>query len=257
MEWTTEKVYDLINEFAPFSLQADFDNSGLILGDRKMQIKGIMVTLDTTLPVLIQAKEFGCNLIIEHHPSIWSGIKSFDLSYPLNQALCFAIKNDIAIISAHTNFDFADGGLNDFVAKKMGLTNIKKDTLSSYRTGVLNECETLKEYAANLSRIFEDKNVMTIGDLTKKIKKVAVINGGGGGDAEVVMDTYNKGCDVYVSGEIKHNVGRLAKDLKYAIIQVSHHNCERDFIPLMVEKLKNKINNINVLSTTMLTNPFN
>ncbi|MFA6867130.1 MAG: Nif3-like dinuclear metal center hexameric protein [Clostridia bacterium] len=252
-----KNIFDKINEFAPYNLQSDYDNSGIMVGDRDMVTNGILVTLDTTLPVLIQAKEFGCNVVVEHHPIIWGGLKTIDPQLPNNDAICYAIKNDIAIISAHTNFDFAENGLNDFVAKKMELNSITKQNFDSPRIGVLNKITTLKEYAKKLSNIFGDKNVLTVGNLDKPIQKVAVINGGGGSDADIIMDTYRAGCDVYVSGEIKHNVGRLAKELNYAIIQINHQNCELDFIPLMEEKLKEKINTINVLSTTMLTNPFN
>lgn len=251
-------VYNAIDSFAPFSTQLDFDNSGIKLGDPDMDVIGIMVTLDTTLGVIMEASERGCNVIIEHHPSIWHSLSSIDYSLPLNQCLISAIKLDIAIISAHTNVDIAKDGLNDYVAKRMGLNGICcLDGADSARTGELMATTTLAEYAKKLGTIFNEKNVLTIGNLNKPVKKVAVINGGGGGDSEAIVNSYKAGCDIFVTSDVKHNVGRLAKDLNYGIIEISHHASEIGFIPLMVDVLNKKLKETRILGTTVLENPYN
>lgn len=251
-------VYEAIDNFAPFSTQLDYDNSGIKIGDKEMEVTGILVTLDTTLSVIMEAKERGCNVIIEHHPSIWNPLYDIDYSLPLNQCLIAAIKFDIAIISAHTNVDIAKDGLNDYVARLMGLKNVHcLNTQSSARIGELDSAVSMKEYAKELSLIFQDNNVRTVGDLNKSIKKVAVINGGGGSDAQAVIDTCKDGCDVFVTSDVKHNVGRLAKDLNYGIINISHHASELGFIPLMVDTLNEILKETRILSTTVLENPYN
>ncbi|HKL74151.1 MAG TPA: Nif3-like dinuclear metal center hexameric protein, partial [Clostridia bacterium] len=114
-------VYNAIDNFAPYDAQFSYDNSGIKVGDKDLPVTGIMVTLDTTMSVIMEAKERGCNVIVEHHPSIWKPLYDIDTFLPLNECLVTAIKLDIAIISAHTNIDVAENGLGDYVAKLMGL----------------------------------------------------------------------------------------------------------------------------------------
>ena len=99
-------VIQKIEEFAPLFLAEDFDNCGLKIGDASREVTGVLVTVDTDLSVVQEAKETGCNMILEHHPSIWRPLKSIDPVVPLNAALIEAAKNDIAIYSAHTNVDY-------------------------------------------------------------------------------------------------------------------------------------------------------
>jgi dinuclear metal center YbgI/SA1388 family protein len=250
-------VYNAIDSFAPYVDQFSYDNSGIKLGDVNTEVTGIMVTLDTTLSVIMEAKERGCNVICEHHPSIWKPLSYIDNTQPNNECLINAIKLDIAIVSAHTNVDIAEGGLNDHVAKIMGLKNIRTEALTQARIGELEKETKLSEFATNLKEIFQDKYVLTVGNPNKIIKKVAVINGGGGGDEKSCFETYKEGCDVFVTSDVKHNVARLAKELNYGIIELSHHASEYPFIPFMVEKLSEKLKEIRVFGTTVLENPYN
>ncbi|HOO22893.1 MAG TPA: Nif3-like dinuclear metal center hexameric protein [Clostridia bacterium] len=250
-------VYNAIDSFAPFASQADYDKSGIKLGENDLDVTGILVTLDTTMPVVMEARELGCNVIIEHHPSIWTPLESIDTTIPVNQSLVHAIKFDIAIISAHTNVDFAKGGLGDRVSELMGLTNIYAIEPSCARIGELEKAVALDEYAKTLKAVFNDKYVHTVGDPNKKIKKVALINGGGGADADPVLDSYKQGCDVFVTSDVKHHVARLAKDLNYAIIELSHHATEYPFVALMAAKMKEKLSDVRIFATTVLENPYN
>lgn len=250
-------IYNAIDSFAPYQNQLAYDNSAIMLGDNDLDVTGIMVTLDTTISVIMEANERGCNVIVEHHPSIWKPLSCISSALPLNDCLITAIKLDIAIISAHTNVDIAENGLNDYVARLAGLTNIKTIGSSLARVGELENPMTMESYANYLKSVFNDKYTLTVGDLNKVIKKVGIINGGGGGDAEAVEATFNEGCDVFITSDVKHNVARLAKDLGYGIIELSHHASEYPFIQFMVEKLSEKLKDTKVYGTTVLNNPYN
>ncbi len=113
-----ENVVKAIEAFAPLDIQAEYDNSGLLFGDPQWEIKGILVTLDNSEEAVKEAIEKGCNMIVEHHPSIFLPVKKINLSVPKQRALALAIKNDIAIYSAHTTVDFTVGGLNDVGTRK-------------------------------------------------------------------------------------------------------------------------------------------
>ena len=255
------KIYEIIQyieSFAPLSLQGDFDNCGLKNGDTSMEATGVMITLDTNEDVVLEAIAKNCNLIIEHHPSIFHPIRKLDYTLPLIKAISLAIKNDIAIYSAHTNVDFCDGGLNDYVARQLGLKNIRKcGEPCDPRMGETEETTTLREYAEKVSVILKDKNVLTIGDSDKVITKVALVNGGGGGSEADLLCAVNAGADVYVTGDVKYNVARLAKDMKYAIIQVGHYTSEQGFMTLMSDKLNEKFNSLKTYKATSLPNPYN
>ncbi len=251
-------VIEIIEKFAPLNLQADFDNCGLKIGNIEQELTGVLVTLDTNLDVVKEAIEKKCNLIIEHHPLIFHAIKKIDSSYPQMQAAMLAIKNDIAVYSAHTNVDFCDGGLNDYVASQIGLQDVKKaGGIDAPRIGVLPEEKTLREFAEELGKLFGDGNFSTIGDKEKKIKRVAVVNGGGGSSDDDLILAMNAGADVFVTGDVKYNVARLAKDANYAIIQIGHYNSEQGFKPLMAKILSSEIKENYIHQATSLLNPYN
>lgn len=252
---TIRDVIEVIEEFAPLELQASFDNCGLKIGDVNRPVIGIMVTLDTNEAVVNEAIKKKCNLIIEHHPSIFYPIKSFDYKLPLTKAMTLAIKNDIAVYSAHTNIDFCENGLNDTIARKIGITNISKTSVDGPRFGNIPR-QTIGEYASKLSTIFNDKHVKIIGDESKYINSVAVVNGGGGNTEDLIAAITSE-AEVYVTGDVKYNVARLAKDLNYAIIEIGHYNTEQDFMPLIGQLLKDKLNYNEIYMATTLLNPYN
>ncbi len=113
-----------LNELAPFSLQEDYDNSGLIVGEPGQQVSKGMVALDITEEVIDEAIEKKCDVVISHHPFIFQGLKKVTGSRPSERILVKAIKNDLAVISLHTNLDNIYNGVNQKISSLMGL----KDT---------------------------------------------------------------------------------------------------------------------------------
>ncbi len=123
-----------LEQFAPPALQESYDNSGLLIGDREQEITGVLVTLDVTVPVLDEALQKKCNLIVAHHPVIFKGLKSITGKNPVERIVARAIKNDVAIYAIHTNLDNVSRGVNGILAEKLGLSNTrilapKKDLL--------------------------------------------------------------------------------------------------------------------------------
>ena len=255
---TGKDVINVIESFAPLSLAGEYDNCGLKIGNVDRAVTGVLVTVDTDLSVVREAKRKGCNFILEHHPSIFRPLRAIDEKVPLNATLLEAAKNEMVVYSAHTNVDFTTGGLNDTVAKEMGLTDISYvEDPSSARIGVLPKPCSLRKYARYLATLFDDDNVSVVGDLEKLVQKVGVINGGGGGSEDGGWETFRNGCDVFVTGDVKHNVARLAKDLDYAIIQVGHFSSERAFMPLMKEVIQNTIADMPVFCAESIGSPYN
>ena len=121
------KIKDVITSLeamAPPSLQEGYDNAGLITGDENAECTGILISLDATTAVVDEARKKGCNLIVSHHPIVFSGLKKITGKNYVQKAVINAIKNDIAIYAIHTNLDNVLNGVNGKIAELLGLKNI-------------------------------------------------------------------------------------------------------------------------------------
>lgn len=123
------KINELVSyfeEIAPSEFQESYDNAGLIIGNKNTDVKAILITLDVTEEVIDEAIERGANLIVAHHPIVFSGLKRFNGSNYVERTVIKAIKNDIAIFAAHTNLDSVIyNGVNTKICQKIGLENTK------------------------------------------------------------------------------------------------------------------------------------
>jgi len=129
------QIIEILEDFAPLVLQESFDNSGLQVGDISQKVKGILLCLDVTEDVLEEAIELDCNLIISHHPLLFKPIKRLSGKTYIERCVTKACKNDLVIYSVHTNLDNTFGGLNFYLAEKLGLQNLR--ILSPKKEGLL------------------------------------------------------------------------------------------------------------------------
>ncbi|MFM7079295.1 MAG: Nif3-like dinuclear metal center hexameric protein [Bacteroidota bacterium] len=123
-----EKLSNIIRfleRLAPPSLQEDYDNSGLIVGHHDMEIQGAVVCLDSTEDVIDEALRHGCNLVIAHHPIVFSGLKKFNGKNYVERTVMKAIKHDVAIYAIHTNLDNVAQGVNAEICNRLGLANAR------------------------------------------------------------------------------------------------------------------------------------
>lgn len=116
-------IIDLLENIAPPSLQEDYDNAGLITGDKNWECAGAIVSLDATEEVILEAIEKKCNLVVAHHPIIFKGLTKITGQDYVQKTIITAIKNDIAIYAIHTNLDNVIEGVNGKIADKLGLKN--------------------------------------------------------------------------------------------------------------------------------------
>ena len=120
-----EEIINYLEELIPLSFQESYDNSGLLIGDKNMEITSALTCLDCTEDVLDEAISNNCNLILSHHPIIFNSIKKLTNSNFSEKLIYKAVKNDIAIYAIHTNLDNIYGGVSFTVAKKLNLLNSK------------------------------------------------------------------------------------------------------------------------------------
>ena len=136
------KVKDIIQtieDFAPPAYQEGYDNSGLQVGYPDEEVKGVLLTLDVTEAIITEALDRGCNMIVAHHPVIFSGLKRITGRTYVERVVQMAIKNDISIYASHTNLDNMRGGVNAKIAEKLGLQNT---TILSMMTNSLRKLYT-------------------------------------------------------------------------------------------------------------------
>ena len=119
------EITEYLESLAPLYLQEDYDNSGLITGNKSWNVSNVLVCLDCTEEVVDEAVAKSCNLIVAHHPIVFNGLKSIVGKNYVERTIIKAIKNDIAIYAIHTNLDNIKDGVNAVIAKKIGLENTK------------------------------------------------------------------------------------------------------------------------------------
>lgn len=116
---------DLLDQLYPFALAEEWDNVGLIVGDSKAEVTGVLLALDVTRDVLADAKASACNVVVTHHPVIFRAIKRINESELQGGLVGLALREGISLVALHTNLDSAVGGLNDTLCEALGLVQVK------------------------------------------------------------------------------------------------------------------------------------
>ena len=222
-----KKIETLLETIAPPSLAEDFDNGriGLVL-DRGNEVRKIVVALDPTDNVFREAARIGADLLITHHTLIFDPINL--ISKRLSDTLKLAIDNDISIYTMHTNYDKAEGGVNDVLAGLLGLKNIVPLKLG--RIGDIKPIEA-PEFASFVARKL-DTFVQYKGE--GEINKVMVI-GGSGFRREYIDIAIKNNVDALVSAELRHDAVRYADEL--CLIDATHYATEAPAMRKLCERL--------------------
>lgn len=235
-----KNIIEILEENFPVQNKEEWDNVGLMVGDREAEIKKAYVCLDVTSKIIEFAIKNGCNLIITHHPFIMSPISNIDYKDEKASMIRDIIKNDINVYSMHTNFDSSIGGINDILASLLELNDYTPKTAQIFRKGYLKNEITLKEFINNVKNILNVKNVICCGEDDKKIKTVGICSGGGG---SVIMDAYP--CDVFFTGEAKYHEFQNALANDIAVVAAGHFETENIALFKIRDILKE--NNIEVV----------
>ncbi len=221
------ELIPILESIAPPELSEDFDTGriGLVL-DRAADIRKIAVALDPTDYVLKEAARLGANLLITHHTLIFDPVNL--ISKRLSDTLKLAIDNDISIYTMHTNYDKADGGVNDVLAELLGLKNLIPLALG--RIGEIKPM-TAPEFASFIAKKL-DTHVQYTGE--GEIRKVMVI-GGSGFRREYIDIALEHGADALVSGELRHDAVRYAGGL--CLFDATHYATEAPAMKRLCERL--------------------
>ena len=136
---TIREVIACLEQAAPPALQESYDNAGLITGDAAQTVTGVLVCLDSTEAVIEEAVAHGCNLVVAHHPIVFSGLKKITGRNYVERTLIKAIRHGIAIYAIHTNLDNVQDGVNAMICSRLGIT---KTAILSPKKGMLRKLIT-------------------------------------------------------------------------------------------------------------------
>lgn len=226
---TVFDIYKFLDAFCPFSTACEWDNSGLLIGNKNAPVTKAIIALDCTDSVLTETENTGAELIITHHPVIFPSVNSVLADSLLHRL----IKNGISVISVHTNLDKAERGVNYCLAKHLGLHSVFSIDATdgfSIRCGELDTTFTPDEFAKYAGEKLGIIPRFCSGN--RRISRVAVCGGSGG---DFLDDAIKAGADAYVTADIKHHVFLDAANRGITLIDGGHFATE----DTVIEPLKN------------------
>lgn len=213
---TVEDIYHFLNEKAPFSTAEEWDNTGLLVGDPQREVARVLTVLDITPDAVETAQRLGAQLIVSHHPVIFSPLRRLESSsipYALAQA-------DIAAVCAHTNLDRAAGGVNDTLASLLGLRSVQPMADGLCRMGVLPEPLTPEAFARHTGLRLDTAVRLAAG--SRPVSRVALCSGSGGEFLSLCAGE----ADAFVTGEIKHHEWLRAAGSGLTVVEAGHYATE-------------------------------
>ena len=249
-------VVEALERFAPLPLQEDYDNAGLQLGLTEAEVSGALLCLDVTEETVAEAVEKGCNLVVSHHPLLFRGLKQIVDADSVQRTVKMAIKNDVTIVSMHTNLDNAVGGVNWKIAEKLGLE--VRDTRYEVRgekcglyVGTFAKPLSANDFISLLKTRMEAQCVMTNELLKREIRKVAICGGAG---SFMLDDAIAQGADAFVTGEM-HYHEYFGHDQEIQIAVIGHYESEHFTNELFREIIERECKGVRCVMAESQKNP--
>lgn len=252
-------VMKILETLSPTSFAEGWDNVGLLLGRKDKTVHKVMLALDATDDVVEQAVLQRVDMLITHHPLLFSGIKKITEDDFIGRRLIKLIKNDICYYAMHTNFDVM--GMADAAADAMKLLNsevlevtyedeIAKEGIG--RIGRLSKEMSLEECAEFCKEVFNINSIRVYGDKDTVIETVAIVPGSG---KDYIDAALSKQADVYITGDIGHHNGLDAMEQGLMILDAGHYGIEKIFVPYMAEFFESQMPEL-VVNKAVEKEPF-
>lgn len=255
-----QNIIDILEQHSPIRFAEGWDNVGLLAGRRDKVIKKILVALDADDGVVEQAVNMRADMLVTHHPLIFSARKSVTEDDIIGRRLVKLLRNDISYYAMHTNFDVK--GMADLSAQKLGLSNVcvleqtvvdeqgNVDGIGRY--GKLPKQMNLKELAEYVKQSYDLEYVKVCGDLSQEITTAAISTGSG---KSMVVPAIQADVQVLITGDMDYHTVIDAMADGLCIIDAGHYGTEKMFVSYMGNYLKEKCSNIEVVEA-IEKNPF-
>lgn len=220
-------VIDYLDKRFPIELASEFDlqRVGFNIGNKNNKLKNVLLSLDLTKEVVLEAVKLGCNLIITHHSYLFDPLYKIDFGANRGETIGLLYKNDVSVYSMHTNFDCGVGGVNDSLAKMLEISDVKviNEEIKAnnfLRYGKITPLK-LRDLAKKVKEVFNLEGVRVVGNLEEFVKTIGVV-GGSGAHREDLENALKVKIDCYITGEIPLNIAIDAKDANLKLIEVNH-----------------------------------
>ncbi len=257
-----DKICDFLNQFAPLELAEDWDNVGLLVGDRSAEVSRIMTCLTVTPESVEEAIAGQADLIVTHHPLPFQPIRKLTNESTPTKLLLELIRAGIAIYSPHTGFDSSKSGINQMICQRIGLQDIKPlvpaaagaSDLGSGRFGRMDSVTELASFMDNLKQQFAIEHLQYVGDLKATVSVVASACGSGGSflDAAVLV-----GCNTFLTGEANFHTCLEAKARNISLILLGHYSSERFAIEVLSDVIQSQFSDLKVWCSAKESDPLN
>lgn len=250
MTTTVGDIIELMDNIAPQGLAETWDNVGLQVGKRRWPVKRLRVALDPLPRVVQEACRDHVDLLITHHPLIFKPLTMIDFDAPIGRMIRMAARKRLSIFAAHTNLDSARDGLNDLLASRIGLKEVKvfldasppsnqnvNDDVGLGRIGLMDAAMALADLAAEIKTKLNVDSVKYAGNPHLSVNKVAVCTGSGSG---LMAQFFKSDAQVFITGDLRYHDARDAEANRRGLIDIGHFASEH----LIVAHLKAKLLNM-------------
>jgi dinuclear metal center YbgI/SA1388 family protein len=259
---TANQLAEIIELRYPKSLAVDWDVVGFVTNNSDIEVSNILLTIDVTEEVIAEAIEKSIDLIISHHPLILDPNEISDIQTKRIQLRQKMEENNIALYVAHTNADIAQGGVNDSLAKVLGLQNVEAFGVEKMaRKGNLTTQITLREFVNLLSDKLPQvkSSIQVCGKLDSKVSKVGLCGGSG---SSLLEEMRKEEVDVFVTADLKHHAVSDNENMNGpALVSVSHWASEWVWLPELEQQLKTDLAqkqfNSRIFVSEISTDPWN
>lgn len=229
---TVEQLARILDNEIPLELSESWDNDGrMVIPDPEAEVTRVLCALDCTSVAIELAVKNGCNVIVTHHPLIFKPLGSVVPDDSVGKRVIECIKRGIAILSYHTRLDSMQGGVNDVLAKYLGLKNTSA-FLPYGRIGDVEE-QAFSDFAKKTAESLGlDASSLGLVKAKESVRRVAVISGCG---KDEIKEVISAGADTFVTGEVMHNHMIDCKELGLNLICGTHYATERIIVPILAD----------------------
>lgn len=251
---TVGQVCEFLEQFAPLELAEDWDNVGLLVGDKSQPVRRVMTCLTVTPETAAEAAEQGAQLIVSHHPLPFRPLKRITSDTVTGQILLRLVGAGVAVASPHTAFDSAGGGINQMLAEGLGLKDpqplipadadpLRAAGLGAGRWGRWPSARPLRDVVSHVKQFLSIDRLHAVGDLDRPMNAAAVACGSAG---QFLSDALSHGCDLLITGETSFHTCLEATANDACLLLTGHYASERFAVERLAAILADRFGDVEI-----------
>lgn len=260
------EILHFLSDFAPPELSEDWDNTGLLIGQKDDSVDAIMTCLTLTPDVAKEAVAKGASLVVTHHPILFRAVQKLTDETSEGRMLLSLIRSGVAVYSPHTSYDSAYEGVNRQLAASLNLTDVQPirtleestnsesddEPIGSGRFGDLPDAVSLADFVELVKQALKVDHTWFVGEAGSTVRRVGIACGAA---AEFMGDAARHGCDVLLTGEARFHACLEARTRGIALVLPGHYPTERPAMENLAERLSSEFPDLTVWASSVETDP--